>query len=221
MSAPLILGLMTLPVPFLRLPRRAGRVFADGGRLRRRRVHRRHVSGHRPEDIRRDGFRGAAGDSVLPAGRGADELGQRRQPDHQPVARAGRTHPRRPVAGRHRVQHVLLGDVRLDHGRRRGDQPRAGRPDEKGGLQARLHRGHHRIGIDDRGAGAAEHHRGRLRRRRQRLDRRPVHGRRRAGLHDRIRADDLLLLLRARRHAASARAVSATLRTPSRTRRCR
>ena len=34
-----------------------------------------------------------------------------------------------------RLQHVLLGDVGLDHRRRRGDEPRARRPDEAGGLQ--------------------------------------------------------------------------------------
>ena len=56
-------------------------------------------------------------------------------PDRQSVAGAGRAHSRRPVAGRHRLQHVLLGDVGLDHRRRRGHEPRARRADEEGGLQ--------------------------------------------------------------------------------------
>ena len=78
------------------------------------------------------------------------------------------------------LQHVLLGNVGLDHRRRRRDEPRAGRPDEARRLRARLHRRDHRGRLDHRGAGAAEHHGGGLWRRRQRLDRRPVHGRRRA-----------------------------------------
>ena len=104
--------------------------------------------------------------------------------------------------------HVLLGNVGIDHRRRRRDEPRAGRPDEAGRLQPRLHRRDHRRRLHHRGAGAAEHHRRGLWRGRQRLDRRPVHGRRRARTDDRLRPDDLLLFLRALRHAQAARAVA-------------
>ena len=43
---------------------------------------------------------------------------------------AGRTYQGRAVAGRRRLQHVLLGDVGIDHRRRRGHEPCAGRADE-------------------------------------------------------------------------------------------
>ena len=159
-------------LPVLRLSRRAGAVFADGGRVRRRGADRRFAGGDRPEDFRRRGFRSAAGDSVLPAGRRTHEFGQCGGADRQPVAVAGRAYQGRAVAGRRRLQHVLLGNVGIDHRRRRRDEPRAGRPDEAGGLQPRLHRRDHRIRLHHRGAGAAEHHRGGLWRGRQRLDRR-------------------------------------------------
>ena len=121
----LFFGYLGVPVPFSLM---AG-VFV--GALLDRRVARRD----HPEDLRRRGFRSAAGDSVLPAGRRTHELGQRRGADRQSVAVAGRAHQGRAVAGRRRVQHVLLGNVGIDHRRRRGDEPRARRPDEAGGLQ--------------------------------------------------------------------------------------
>ena len=80
-----------------------------------------------------------------------------------------------------------------------------GGPMKQEGYDPAVHRRDHRRGLDHRGAGATEHHGGGLWRRGQRLDRRPVHGRFRAGLHDRLRPDDLLLLLRPARHAAAAR----------------
>ena len=208
-------------LPVLRLSRRAGAVLADGRRFRRRAVDRRLAGGDHPEDFRRRGFRSAAGDPVLPAGRRAHEFGQRGGANRQSVAVAGRTYQGRAVAGRRRVQHVLLGNVGIDHRRRRGDEPRAGRPDEARRLQPGLHRRDHRVRLDHRGAGAAEHHRRGLWRGRQRLDRRPVHGGRGAGLHDRLRPDDLLLFLRPLRHAQAARAVApGRVRRPE-TRRCR
>jgi hypothetical protein len=64
------------------------------------------------------------------------------------------------------LQHVLLGNVGIDHRRRRGDDPRAGRPDEAGGLQPGLYRRDHRFRFNHCRPGAAEHHRGGLWRRR-------------------------------------------------------
>ena len=90
--------IMTFAVPVLRLPGRAGRVLADRRRDRRRGLHRRHLRRDRAEDVRRRRFRGAARDSVLPAGRRADELGQRRAAGDQPVAGAGRPSQGRAVA---------------------------------------------------------------------------------------------------------------------------
>ncbi len=207
-SAPVILALMSfcflffgylgVPVPFSLM---AG-VFVGAM------LDRRFAGGDHPEDFRWRGFRSAAGDPVFPAGRRTHEFGQCGGADRQSVAVAGRAYQGRPVAGRRRLQHVLLGNVGIDHRRRRGDEPRAGRPDEAGGLQPRLHRGDHRIRFHHRGAGAAEHHRRGLWRGRQRLDRRPVHGGRGARVDDRLRPDDLLLFLRPLRHAQAAGAVA-------------
>ena len=118
----------------LRLSRRAGAVFADGRRVRRRAADRRFARRDHAEGVRRRGFRGAAGDPVLPAGRRTHEFGQRGGANSQSVAVAGRAYPGRAVAGRGRVLDVLLGNVGIDHRRRRGDEPRARRPDEEGGL---------------------------------------------------------------------------------------
>ena len=129
-SAPVILVLMTVcflffgylgvPVPFSLM----------AGRVHRRDAVGRLARGDHPEDLRRRGFRGAAGDPVLSPGRRTHELGQRRGADRQSLGVAGRPYQGRAVAGRGRVQHVLLGNVGLDHGRRRRDEPRAGRADE-------------------------------------------------------------------------------------------
>ena len=78
-----------------------------------------------------------------------------------------------------------------------------GGPMKREGYEPGLHRRHHRLRLDHRGAGAAEHHGRGLWRGRQRLDRRPVHGRRGARPDDRLRPDDLLLFLRPRRACAS------------------
>ena len=102
-------------------------------------------------------------------------------------------------------QHDVFGNVGLDDRRRRRDQPRLGRSDEARGLRSAIHRRDHRRRVDDRGAGSAEHHGRGLWRRRQRLDRRPLHGGGAAGLHDWLRVDDLLLFLRPGRPAAAAR----------------
>ena len=96
-----------------------------------------------------------------------------------------------------------------------------GGPMRREGYSARLHRGDHRRRLHHRRAGAAEHHRGGLWRGRQCLDRRPVHGRRGAGLHDRLRADDLLLFLRPLGHAQAARAAAAGRVRGRATPRCR
>ena len=133
-SAPVILGLMSfcflffgylgVPVPFsLMAGVFVGALLTDVS-----------LAGDHPEDLRRRRFRGAAGDPVLPAGRRTHEFGQCRGANSQSVAVAGRAYQGRAVAGRRRVQHVLLGNVGIDHRRRRGDEPRAGRADEAGRL---------------------------------------------------------------------------------------
>src|SRR5436190_15170581 len=193
-------------VSVLRIPRRAGGVLAPGRDADRRDVYRRVADRHHSENVRWNGQRGAARYSVLPAGRRADELGQRRAARGEPVAEPGWTYPRRPVPGRYCFQHVLLGDVGLHDRRRCGDQPRIGRADEAGGLQPPLHCRDHRRSLDHRGARAAEHHGGGVWRDRQCLDRGLVYGRRRAGADDRRRIDDILFLLWADGHDPAPRA---------------
>src|ERR1700733_11893339 len=98
-------------LPVFRLSRRARAVFADGGRVRRGAVHGRFTGRDHPEDLRWRGFRSTAGDTVFPAGRRTHEFGERRGTDRQSVAVAGRAYQGRVVAGRRRLQHVLLADV--------------------------------------------------------------------------------------------------------------
>ena len=89
------------------------------------------------------------------------------------------------------------------------------------GLRPRLHGGADRLRLHDGEPDPAEHHGGGLRRDRQRLDRRAVPRRHRAGRADRHRADDLFALLRAGRHPEAARhrcANSPTRRAPPRCR---
>ena len=96
-----------------------------------------------------------------------------------------------------------------------------GEADGAGGLRPRLRRRADRRRLDHRQPGAAVDHGGGLRRDRQCLDRRAVPGRHRAGLDDRLRADDLLLFLRPRRLPPPARQHSASWRRRRGRRRCR
>jgi hypothetical protein len=66
-------------------------------------------------------------------GRRTHEFGQRGGANSEPVAVAGRAYQGRALAGRGRVLDVLLGNVGLDHRRRRRDDARAGRPMKKEG----------------------------------------------------------------------------------------
>ena len=136
-SAPVILGLMTfcflffgylgVPVPFsLMAGVFVGAMLTDVS-----------LAAIIQKSLRRRRFRGVAGDSVFPAGRRTHEFGQCGGANSQSVAVAGRAHQGRAVAGRRRLQHVLLGNVGIDHRRRRRDEPRAGRPDEAGRATAR------------------------------------------------------------------------------------
>src|SRR5258708_27071808 len=59
-------GLDVVLLPVLWLSRRTRAVFAAGGCLHRRAADRRLIGGDYPEGFRRRGFRGAAGDPVLP-----------------------------------------------------------------------------------------------------------------------------------------------------------
>ena len=91
------------------------------------------------------------------------------------------------------------------------------KPMAEEGYDAGLRRRADRRRRDDRQPGAAEHHGGGLWRDRQCLDRRPVPRRHRAGADDRLRADDLLLLLRpGRGSAARARRSASSARRPRR-----
>ena len=141
----------------------------------------------------------SACDPFLSSRRRIDELGQRGRSHRQSVDGVGRSYSRRSVAGRHRVQHVLLGNVRLNNSRRRRDEPGPRRTNEKGGLRGPIYCSDHRRCIDHRRAGPAKHYRRRLWCDRQRIDRRAVHGRFRTRADDWLRPDDLLLLLRAGR----------------------
>ena len=80
--------------------------------------------------------------------------------------------------------------------------------DGQGGLRPRVHRRADRVGVDDGQPDPAQHHGGRLRRHRQRVDRRPVPRRRRAGRADRHRPHDLQLFLGPGRRDEEARASS-------------
>src|SRR5579863_4935748 len=65
-------------LPDLRLPGGAGGFCADGRGADRRAVHARHTDIHDPDDVHGHRLGSAAGDSVLPARRRADDLVQRR-----------------------------------------------------------------------------------------------------------------------------------------------
>ena len=89
------------------------------------------------------------------------------------------------------------------------------------GLRPRVHRRADRLRVDDGQPDTAVHHGGRVRRNRQRLDRRTVPGGRGAGRADRHRADGLQLLLRPHRRDEEARAASPRSRSPRAAPRCR
>ena len=182
-------GYMGVPVSFALM----------AGVLRRHRVHADQPAVDGRPAVPRHRRRDAAGGAVLPAGRRADGVVRRGAPHDPAVADAGRPPARRPGAGGDAVLDVLRRHLGLVD-RRRGD-PRAhgGARDGQGGLRPRVHRRADRLGLDDGQPDPAEHHGGGLRRHRQRLDRRAVPGRRRAGRADRHRPDDLQLLLRAGR----------------------
>ena len=154
--------------------------------------------------VQRHRFRSADGDSVLPAGRRTDDLGQRRHPHRRVVAGPGGPRARRPGAGHDGVFHVLLRHVRLVVGRCRGAVADHGEADGAGGLPAGIHRRADRRRLHHRRAGAAVDHGGGVWRDRQCFDRRAVPRRHRAGTVHRLRADDLLLLLRTARVPAAA-----------------
>ena len=192
-------------VPGVRLHGRAGRVRPDGGRARRLHAHADQHAVDDRTDVPRHRLRDPARGAVLPAGRRADDLGRRDQPHDPAGADHGRPSARRARAGRHAVQHVLRRHFRLVHRRRRGAQPHRRGGDDQGRLRPRLHGGADRLRLHDGEPDSAEHHGGGLRRDRQRLDRRAVSRRHRAGRADRHRADDLLALLRAGRDSQAAR----------------
>ena len=208
------------PVPGLRLHGRSGRLRADGRRAGRLQPDAdQHAIDDRP-DVPRHRFGDPAGGSVLPPGRRADDVGGRHQPHDPAGADHGRALARRPGAGRHPVQHVLCRHLRLVHGGRRGAEPHRGARDDQGGLRPRLHGGADRLRLHHGEPHSAEHHGGRLWRDRQRLDRRAVPGRHRAGRADRHRPDDLLAFLRARPASASRAPRCANSPTPRAPRCC-
>ena len=179
---------------------RADRVGADRGHL--------HADQPRLDDgaaVQRHGRRGAARGAVLPAGRRPDDVGQRHRAHDPAVADHGRAFARRARPGGDAVQHVLRRHFRLVGGRRRGTHAHARAGDESRGLRQRLYRRAHRLGRDHGQSHSAQHHGGGLRRDRQRLDRRAVPRRRRAGRAGRHRIDDLQLFFRPGRPQAQTR----------------
>ena len=132
----LCFGYMGVPVAFSLI---AGVMVGDG-------LHRRHLRRDRAEDVRRHRFRGAARHSVLPAGRRADELGQRRAAGDRPVARPWSATCKGGLSQVVAVFSMFFsGDVGLDHRRRRRDEPHARRLDATRGLRPALHRRHDRL----------------------------------------------------------------------------
>jgi len=121
----LFFGYMGVPVAFSLI---AGTVIGRG-------LRRRHLAALVQKMFRRGGFGGAARHPLLPAGRRAHELGQRRAARDQSFVDHGRPPQGRPQPGRRGVQHVLLGDVGFDHRRRRRDEPHARGVDAQGGLR--------------------------------------------------------------------------------------
>src|SRR5262249_25258662 len=101
-------------ISVLWLSRRAGGVLPAGRHSDRPGGDRRIADRHHSENVRRNGQRGPTRYSILLAGGRADELGQRRAARREFVAESGGAYPRWPVPGRHRFQHVLLGNVGLD-----------------------------------------------------------------------------------------------------------
>ena len=167
----LVFGYMGVPVTFAHHGRRAGRDRVHPGQL---------PVDDRP-DVPRHRFRDTARDPVLPSGRRIDDVGRRDAAPDPAGAGAGRASARRPRAGRDTVQHVLRRNFRLVRRRRRGPEPHRRAGDGQGALRPRLHRGADRLGLDHREPDPALDHGGGLWRDRQRIDRRPVSRRHRAG----------------------------------------
>ena len=147
--------------------------------------------------VQRRRFRSADGDPVLPAGRRADDLGQRRR-SASPSCRR-RWSAISAAAWRRSPPCSACSSPACRARPRPTSRCSAApwrRPMAQRRLRAGLRRRADRRRLHHRQPGAAQHHGGGVWRDRQRLDRRAVPGRHRAGADGRLRPDDLLLLLR-------------------------
>ena len=173
-------------------PRHAGRLRAGPLRDHRGAVDRPAARSHHDQDVRRHGRLPAARHPVLHPGRRHHGRGRHGRAHHQPRQGVRRLHPRRAGAGQHPgLDHVRrhLGLVRRRHRLDRlGDDP----ADDQGGLSAPVRRQRHHLGLAAAAADPALAQRGDLfaGRRRDRVGRPPVHGRRHPGPAARAVADD-------------------------------
>ena len=125
-------------------------------------------------------FLAARGAAVHP-GRRADERRRHHRAPGRHVARVDRPSARRARPGQHPDQHVHGGGLGLRAGRPRRYRLDDDPGDETGGLQAGLRGRRDRLRGDDGADHSAQHHRGDLRLRHGRIDRRAVPRRRHSG----------------------------------------